>query len=61
VTMGSQIGVQLIGIVSTLVYTAVLTFVLLKITNAITRFRVTAEEENTGLDIVLHDERGYDL
>jgi Amt family ammonium transporter len=61
VTMGSQIGVQLIGIVSTLVYTAVLTFVLLKITNAITRFRVTAEEENTGLDIILHDERGYDL
>lgn len=61
VTMGSQIGVQLIGIVSTLVYTAVLTFVLLKVTNAITRFRVSAEEENTGLDIVLHDERGYDL
>jgi len=61
VTMGSQIGVQLIGIVSTLVYTAVLTFVLLKVTNAITRFRVSAEEEDTGLDIVLHDERGYDL
>lgn len=61
VTMASQLGVQLLGIVSTLVYTAVLTFVLLKATNAITRFRVSAEEENTGLDIVLHDERGYDL
>jgi Amt family ammonium transporter len=60
-TMGSQIGVQLIGIVATLVYTAVLTWVLLKVTNAITRFRVSSEEENTGLDIILHDERGYDL
>jgi Amt family ammonium transporter len=60
-TMGSQIAVQLVGIVSTLAYTAVLTLILLKLTNAITRFRVSAEEENTGLDIVLHDERGYDL
>lgn len=60
-TMGSQIGVQVLGIVATLSYTAVLTWVLLKLTDAITRFRVSAEEENTGLDIVLHDERGYDL
>lgn len=59
--MGSQIGVQLLGIVVTLAYTAVLTWVLLKITDTLTRFRVSAEEENTGLDIVLHDERGYDL
>jgi Amt family ammonium transporter len=61
VTMGSQISVQLIGIISTGAYTAVLTLVLLKLTNAVTRFRVSPEEETTGLDIVLHDERGYDL
>jgi Amt family ammonium transporter len=53
--------VQLTGIVATLIYTAVLTFVVLKFVNVITGFRVTVEEETTGLDIVLHDERGYDL
>lgn len=61
VTMGSQIQVQLIGIVATVIYTAVLTWVILKLVGLITAFRVSPEEENTGLDIVLHDERGYDL
>jgi Amt family ammonium transporter len=60
-TMVDQLGIQLIGIFSTLIYTAVLTFVLLKVVNLITGFRVSVEEETTGLDIVLHDERGYDL
>ena len=60
-SMGSQLGVQITGIVATIVYTGVLTLVILKVVNAITGFRVTSEEETTGLDIVLHDERGYDL
>ncbi len=60
-TMGSQIVVQLTGIVATAVYTAVLTFILVKVVTALAGFRVTAEEENTGLDIVLHGETGYDL
>jgi Amt family ammonium transporter len=60
-TMGSQIGVQLMGIVATGLYTAVLTFGIMKVVNAVTGFRVTSEEENTGLDIVLHNESGYDL
>ncbi|MDY6949319.1 MAG: ammonia channel protein, partial [Pseudomonadota bacterium] len=60
-TMGSQIGVQLIGIVATALYTGVLTFVIMKVVNAVTGFRVSSEEENTGLDIVLHNESGYDL
>jgi len=60
-TMGSQLGVQVMGIVATAVYTAVLTYIILKIVNGITGMRVSEEEESTGLDIVLHDERGYDL
>ena len=60
-TMGSQLGVQLTGIVATALYTAVLTFVIMKLVNVVTGFRVTSEEENTGLDIVLHNESGYDL
>jgi len=61
ITMGDQVAIQLVGIGATLVYTAVLTFVILKVVNLVAGFRVSVEEETTGLDIVLHDERGYDL
>jgi len=60
-TMSSQLVVQLIGIGATVIYTAVLTWIIVKLVDGISGFRVTPEEENTGLDIVLHDERGYDL
>lgn len=61
VSIGSQLGVQLTGIGATVVYTAIVTFVLLKITDAITGLRVTKDEETEGLDIVLHNESGYDI
>ena len=60
-SMGGQVTVQLIGIVSTLLYTAIVTFVVLKIVDAITGLRVDSDQETEGLDLVLHDERGYDL
>jgi len=61
-TIGSQVMVQIIGILSVAAYTAVLTFILLKIVGAITSgIRVTQEEEQMGLDITDHDERGYSL
>ena len=53
--------VQLIGIASTLAYTAVVTWVLLKLVDALLGLRVSEDEETEGLDIVLHDERGYDI
>ena len=61
VTMGSQVGVQLIGVVSTIMFTAVVTFVILKIVDAVVGLRVTDEQETEGLDINQHDERGYIL
>ena len=61
VTMGSQVGVQLIGVVSTILFTAVATFVILKIVDAVVGLRVTDEQETEGLDINQHDERGYIL
>lgn len=61
-TIGSQVMVQIIGILSVAVYTGILTFVLLKIVGAVTSgIRVTQEEEQMGLDITDHDERGYSL
>jgi Amt family ammonium transporter len=61
VTMGSQLIVQLKGIGATVAYTAIMTYIILKIVGAVTGIRVSEEEEATGLDIVLHDEKGYDL
>ncbi len=59
--MLDQVGVQALGVVATFAYTAVVTFLLLKLVGLFTPLRVTAEEEAQGLDIALHEERGYDL
>jgi len=61
VTIGHQLGVQAIGVVSVFVYTAIASFVLLKLTGALVGLRVTDEQETAGLDVVLHNESGYDL
>ena len=61
VNMGSQLGVQLTGVIVTIVFTAVTTFVCLKIVDLLIGLRVTDEEETEGLDINQHDERGYIL
>ncbi|CAA0079219.1 Ammonia channel [BD1-7 clade bacterium] len=60
-SMGGQVSVQVIGIVATFAYTAVVSWGLLKLVDAMVGLRVDSDEETEGLDIVLHDERGYDL
>ena len=59
--MGSQLGVQLLGIGATIAYTAVLTWGLLKLVGVLVGLRVNDEEETVGLDTTQHNERGYDL
>jgi ammonium transporter, Amt family len=59
--MGSQVGVQLTGVITTVVFTAGVTFVILKVVDSVIGLRVTDEEETEGLDINQHDERGYIL
>jgi Amt family ammonium transporter len=59
--MGSQLGVQLTGVIVTIVFTAVATFAALKVVDMLIGLRVTDEEETEGLDINQHDERGYIL
>ncbi len=59
-SIGQQLGVQAIGVAATFVYTAVVTFILLKLTGVLTQgLRVSKDEETMGLDIVLHEESGY--
>lgn len=60
-SIAEQVGVQAIGVVATFAYTAVVSFVLLKIIDVIMGLRVDAEQESEGLDISQHDERGYIL
>jgi Amt family ammonium transporter len=58
-TMGGQLTVQFIGVLATVVFTGGATFVILKLVDALLGLRVNKEQEIEGLDIVLHEERGY--
>jgi ammonium transporter, Amt family len=56
-----QLWVQFKGVAFTAVYTAVLTFVILKVIDLVMGLRVSDEEETIGLDLAQHNERGYNL
>jgi ammonium transporter, Amt family len=60
-SIAGQVGRQLIGVSVTFVYSAIVSYVLLKLIGATLGLRVTSDEETEGLDLVLHDERGYNL
>jgi len=51
--------IQLIAIVVTIAYSALMTFVILKVIDRIIRIRVSVEEEREGLDIAQHGEEAY--
>ena len=59
---GAQLGVQALGVLATLVWSGGITFIIVKVTAALTGgLRVGAEEEMAGLDQALHGEEAYDL
>ncbi len=61
-SMGGQLAVQATGVLATVVFTAVVTYVILKLVGVLVGgLRVDEEQEIEGLDIVLHEERGYDI
>jgi Amt family ammonium transporter len=59
--IAEQLVIQLIGVGSVGIYTALLTFILLKAIDVLVGLRVSEEEEIEGLDINQHNERGYDI
>jgi ammonium transporter, Amt family len=61
VSMGHQVGVQAIGVLATMIWCGVATFVLLKFVAMFVRLRVGEDAESQGLDLSEHDERGYIL
>ena len=60
-TMGDQFMIQLYGVLAVGAWSAVLTYVLLKLCDLVIGMRVAADEETEGLDTVLHNEKGYNL
>jgi len=61
VSMGGQVMTQLIGVISVAAWCGIVTWILLKLTDAMTGMRVTPDEETEGLDTVEHNEKGYNL
>ena len=61
VTTGSQVLVQFYGVLAVGAWSGVVTWILLKLTDALAGLRVTGDEETEGLDTVLHNEKGYNL
>ena len=57
----SQMFAQLTGILSVAIWTGVLTYAILKLVGLFVSLRVDDDEETEGLDIVLHEEQGYNL
>jgi Amt family ammonium transporter len=59
--IGAQLFIQFKGVAFTIVYTGIVSFVILKVLDLVIGLRVTEEEETVGLDLALHNERGYNL
>ena len=59
--IGAQLFIQFKGVAFTIVYTGIVTFVILKVLDVVMGLRVNEEEETVGLDLTLHNERGYNL
>ena len=60
-TIGTQVWAQLLSIIVTVVWSGVLSFIILKIVDATVGLRVEEDEERQGLDLSQHNERGYNL
>ncbi len=59
--IGAQLWIQTQAVLFTTIYTAVLTYIILKIVDVVMGLRVSEEDESVGLDLSQHNERGYIL
>jgi len=60
VTIAHQLWVQTEAVLATIVYDAVMTFIILKVVDMLVGLRVSEEEEREGLDITQHGEQVYE-
>ncbi|MDO4839290.1 MAG: ammonium transporter [Desulfovibrionaceae bacterium] len=57
----AQVGIQAVSVVGTWVYVYIVSRLILAVVNATIGIRATADEEVSGLDLNLHNERGYNI
>jgi len=60
-TIAAQLGAQSIGVIATIIYNGIASFIILKIIDVVIGLRVDEDQEAEGLDLALHNERGYIL
>jgi ammonium transporter, Amt family len=58
-SIGSQVWIQFQGVLTTVVWSAVVAFVAYKVVDLLIGLRVSEEEEREGLDISSHGETAY--
>jgi Amt family ammonium transporter len=61
VTMGGQVATQLTAVAAVGAWSGIVTWILLRLTDAMTGMRVGPDQETEGLDTVEHNEKGYNL
>ena len=61
VSIGAQVGKQALAVLVTVVWSGAVTFIAWGLVNKISPMRIDSDGETEGLDLVLHDERGYNL
>lgn len=59
VSIIDQVSVQALAVIVTIFWSAILSYVILKLIDSVMGLRVTEDQEVEGLDIVLHEETGY--
>jgi Amt family ammonium transporter len=60
-TMIGQLGAQATGVVATIVWSAVASFIIIKITQAVCGLRVSEDAAIEGLDFSTHGEKAYNI
>jgi len=61
VSMGSQFGVQAIGVIATVVWSLSFTYIIVKVITAVVGLRSDDDDITQGLDVSAHGESGYSL
>ena len=58
-SISDQVMIQIVGIIFTIIWCGIFTYIALRVTNSIVGLRVTDEDEQTGVDLSEHGEKGY--
>lgn len=58
-SISDQVTIQFIGVVFTIVWCGIFTYIALKVTNSLVGLRISDESEETGIDLTEHGEKGY--